>query len=120
MVVEVVRFRSARGAGVDQTVLDHERPLTRRLLWDSDTRIIVSVGAWVLWELRSIFPALQLKVPPAQRLCDLVGQIIDIPWPEADRSARILVSPHLTGSSGFSRSTLALAGERLSEALNLR
>jgi hypothetical protein len=118
IVLEVVRFRSARGAGVDSQVLDQERPLTRRLLQDVEPLVIVSTGSWVLWELRSLFPTLADQVPVIYRMRDLQGQIFEVVWPDRGGTVRILVSPHPTGAYGFSRSALASLGDRLRTALN--
>jgi hypothetical protein len=118
IVLEVVRFRSARGAGVNSQVLDQERPLTRRLLQDVEPLVIVSTGSWVLWELRRLFPTLADRVPAIYRMRDLQGQIFEVAWPDRDRTVRILVSPHPSGSFGFSRRALDSLGDRLRTALD--
>jgi hypothetical protein len=118
IVLEVVRFRSARGAGVNSQVLDQERPLTRRLLQDANPLVIVSTGSWVLWELRTLFPGLADQVTANYRMRDLQGQIFEAAWSDRAGTVRILVSPHPTGAFGFSRSALASLGDRLRAALN--
>jgi len=116
LVLEIVRFRSAKGEGITEAVLAQERPLTRRLLRDVLPQVIVANGGAVLWELRRVFPALAEKVPADYRMREVTGQIFQVPWGDAAGQVRIVICPHLSGSFGLSQATLTALAEAVGRA----
>ncbi|MGI8450344.1 MAG: hypothetical protein ACR2MP_24850 [Streptosporangiaceae bacterium] len=110
LVLEVVRFRSAKREGVTEVVLAQERQLTRRLLRDVLPRVIVANGSHVLWELQRLFPALADALPANYRMRDVRGHVFSVPWEDATGEARIVVCPHLSGSFGLTQTLLTTLG----------
>lgn len=116
MVLEAIRFRSAAGQGcADNAVLDHELPLTERLLSELAPRVVVANGGDALWATQTLWPALQWELPAGTRLLTVEHRRfeIDAPW------GRVSVIPtrHLSAAFGFRLTMLPALAEAVAHAL---
>jgi hypothetical protein len=100
ITTEVVRFRSAKGAGCDDgRVIDHEVALMHALLAELAPRVIVANGGGALWALQLAWPALADIVPIGTPIQQAEGSqfLVEMPW---GRTA-IVPTRHLSASFGF-------------------
>jgi hypothetical protein len=105
VVLELIRYRSAGGAGCkDRAVLNHELPITSRLLEELAPRVVVANGGAALWAVQQLWPALQQQIPVGTGLLEIEFRrfTVDMPW------GRISVVPtrHLSAAFGFRLSLL--------------
>jgi hypothetical protein len=111
VVLEAIRFRSAAGQGCnDRRVLEHELPVTGRLLAELVPQVVVANGGDALWALQMLFPALQRQLPLGEtRVLAVEHRRFDIeaPW------GRVAVVPtrHLSAAFGFRLAMLPALAE---------
>src|ERR1041384_6152591 len=69
LVLEVIRYRSERSEGCDEAeVLEHEMPVTLRLLNEVKPAVILCSGSKVLWRMRERLPGLAAALPVDYRM----------------------------------------------------
>jgi hypothetical protein len=100
IVLELIRFRSAAGAGChDPAVLEHELPMTGRLLEELAPRVLVANGGAALWGIQMLWPTIQKALPFGVPLLSVEHQefAIESSW------GRVTVVPtrHLSAAFGF-------------------
>jgi hypothetical protein len=111
VVLEAIRFRSAAGQGChDRRVLEHELPITGRLLAGLAPQMVVANGGDALWALQMLFPALQRQLPLGEtRMLAAEHRRSDIEtsWGRV----AVVATRHLSAAFGFRLAMLpALAG----------
>jgi hypothetical protein len=111
VVLEAIRFRSASGKGCnDPGVVEHELPITGRLLAELAPQVVVANGGDALWALQVLFPALQRQLPlEGTRVLAAEHRRFDIetPWGRA----AVVPTRHLSAAFGFRLAMLpVLAG----------
>lgn len=116
IVLEAVRFRSAAGQGcAEPAVLEHELPLTGRLLSELTPRVVIANGGDALWAIQRLYPALQQELPFGTRLLTVEHQRFEMaaPW------GRVLVIPtrHLSAALGFRSVMLRALADAVAAAL---
>jgi hypothetical protein len=116
IVLEAIRFRSAAGQGCDDpAALEHELPITWRLLGELAPRVVVANGGDALWAIQVLCPALHREVPLGTRLLTVEHRRFDTdaPW------GRVAVIPtrHLSAAFGFRLAMLPALAEAVAGAL---
>ena len=100
VVLEVIRFRSAGGAGCkDPSVLRHEVPMTGRLLEELAPRVVIANGSGALWGVQTLWPEIQNALPLGTPLHIVEHKTfhVETPWGRVG----IVPTRHLSASFGF-------------------
>lgn len=116
MVIEVIRFRSAQGAGChDAAVLAHELPITRNLLAELAPRVVVANGADALGALQALWSSLQKMIPAGTPLLTVehARVVVDLPW----GAVTIIPARHLSAAFGYRSEMLGVVGELVRRSL---
>jgi hypothetical protein len=116
IVLEAIRFRSASGRGWDDpALLEHEFPITQRLLGELAPRVVVANGGDALWAIQVLCPALQGAVPLGTRLLTVEHRRFDAdaPW----GSIAVIPTRHLSAAFGFQLAMLSALAEAVAGAL---
>ena len=112
MALEIIRFRSAAGAACsDPAVLQHELPITGRLLAEIAPRVVVTNGSAALWGIQSLWPRLQEQIALGTPILKVEHQRFHLETSWGDVS--IVPSRHLSASFGLKLSML----DRVAEAI---
>ncbi len=116
IVLEAIRFRSANGEGCsDPAVLEHELPLTERLLTELAPRVVVANGGGALWAVQVLFPTAHREIPLGTRLLSVEHQRFEIgaPW----GAVAVVPTRHLSAAFGFRLAMLPALAEVVAGAL---
>ncbi len=110
LVMEIVRFRSKSGRGVDAGIIDAELPLTRSLLRDINPRVVVAVGRGATAGLSQVFPQLARQLGTRWGVAEVECQTF---WVDhtAARSLAVIPVRHLTRARGYTTALLERAAD---------
>jgi hypothetical protein len=100
VVVELIRYRSAGGAGCNNpAVLDHELPITGRLLEELAPRVVVANGAAALSAVQELWPTLGEQIPIGTGILGIEFRRFEIAMPWGQTA--VVPTRHLSAAFGY-------------------